>query len=121
MEFLYFAVVEYDFGKKLRIPLPSDPKVCAALAAKYCPQEKWEGEFTEDLFELKRMVRYSKLNFLELYNLPLSVFLLIRRDSWIGLMKETENGRELLATIWRLSQTEPDLEAIRKFKNRERR
>lgn len=64
------------------------------------------------------MSEYSGLSFVELAHLPLSMFLLIRRDSWISSMMNGENGREFLKTLWRIQQTEPDMEAVERFRQR---
>ncbi len=65
---------------------------------------------------LWRIGKYSGLDIKEVLDLPYSLFLLLNRDSWIESFMESENGRELLKTIWTLQQTDADLEAVRKEK-----
>lgn len=96
------------------IPLPADPRVREAIFAKYFSQrEDWEGELQEHLIERRRMSDYSGTPILELGALPLSLFLVIKRDAWIASMRATEAGREALKAIWRLQQTQPEIEKIR--------
>lgn len=68
--------------------------------------------------ELKRIANYTGLNFDQVRQLPWGAFLLYRRDSWIDVMKKTEDGRNILKTIWRLQQTEADETAIHAFQER---
>ncbi|WP_288868810.1 hypothetical protein [uncultured Parvimonas sp.] len=63
--------------------------------------------------EQKRMSDYAKCSLFDLYNLPLPLYLLIKKDSWIDSMNSTEEGREALKDFWRLSQTKADLKKIR--------
>lgn len=63
--------------------------------------------------EQKRMSEYAKCSIFDLNLLPLPIYLLIKRDSWIDSMNTTESGREALKDFWRLSQTKPDLKKIR--------
>lgn len=63
--------------------------------------------------EQKRMSEYAKCSIFDLNLLPLPIYLLIKRDSWIDSMNSTESGREALKDFWRLSQTKPDLKKIR--------
>ena len=64
------------------------------------------------------MKDYTGLNFIELKLLPLSLYLLYRRDSWINYMMETEKGREFLKDVKRLQETKADVQAIREFNER---
>ncbi|MDO4778509.1 MAG: hypothetical protein Q4A42_03020 [Tissierellia bacterium] len=59
------------------------------------------------------MSEYAKCSLFELLKLPLQVYLLIKKDSWIDSMNSTEKGREALKDFWRLSQTKADLKKIR--------
>lgn len=62
---------------------------------------------------MRRISRYSGLNFQEILNLPYSYFLLLNRESWIESYMMAEGGSEILKTLWRLQQTEPDLKKVR--------
>lgn len=48
-------------------------------------------------------------------NLPVSLFLLYRKDAWIYNNMRTEKGKKFLHDVWRLQQTVPDYQAIHKF------
>lgn len=63
--------------------------------------------------EQKRMINYANCSLFELLNLPLTIYLLIKKDSWIESMNATEDGREALKDFWRLGQTKADLKKIR--------
>lgn len=51
-------------------------------------------------------------------DLPISLFLLLRKDAWVYNNMRSEKGKEFLKALWRLRQTEPDYDAIHKFQNR---
>lgn len=53
------------------------------------------------------------MNFHEILNLPYSYFLLLNKESWIESYMMAEGGPEILKTLWRLQQTEPDLKKVR--------
>jgi len=52
--------------------------------------------------------------------LDVLTFNTLLRDAICLKLKETEEGREYLADCWRLQQTEPDYNAIKKFNNMKR-
>jgi len=58
------------------------------------------------------------MNFNEVLDLPYSLYLLYRKESWIESWNRTEEGREFLKTIWRLKQTKADIKKIREFQHR---
>ncbi len=62
--------------------------------------------------------RYTGLNFKEILDLGISEYLLYRKESWVSNLNKTEDGRELLKTLWRLQQTEADTSAIQHFNQR---
>jgi len=66
--------------------------------------------------EEKAIADYSGLTIKEVQDLPMSLFLLYRRDAWIRNNMKTKEGQEFLKALWRLNQTEPDLEAVHRFK-----
>ncbi len=68
--------------------------------------------------EVKSISDYTGLTFKEVMDLGVSEYLLYRKESWIANLNKTENGRELLKTLWRLQQTKADTTAIRQFNNR---
>ena len=67
---------------------------------------------------IKRISRYSGLNFTEVLNLPYSYFLLLSRESWIESYQASSEGREILRNLWRLQQTEADENATTQFTGR---
>ena len=60
------------------------------------------------------MADYSGLNLREVDNLDYLTYLTWRRDAFIHRWSQTEKGREYLDNAWRLEQTKPDREALRK-------
>lgn len=52
------------------------------------------------------MLQVEELDYLD--------YLMIRRDAFISRMSETEKGVEYLNNAWRLEQTAPDREKLRK-------
>lgn len=85
-----------------------------AIVKKYFAREEWEKDLDCKTYELKRMHNYTGMSFEKLLSLPLSAFLYLRRESWIDSFKRSEEGRETLKSIWRLSQTKADLKTARK-------
>lgn len=77
--------------------------------------EEWEKDYFLRTSELRRISRYTGLNFKEVENLPLSDYLLYSHDSWIDSWNHNKEGREFLKTLWRLKQTEADERAIKEF------
>lgn len=65
------------------------------------------------------MSEYTGLPLPAVYDLNLIEFLTYRRDAFIWKMSRTEKGTEYLDNAWRCEQTEPDREALRKFKRKE--
>lgn len=58
------------------------------------------------------------MNFNEVLDLPYSLYLLYRKESWIESWNRTEEGREFLKTLWRIQQTKADIKKIRAFQHR---
>lgn len=56
---------------------------------------------------------YARLNFLEIEQLPIDVYLGLRRDAFIYKLNKTESGREYLENCWIMEQTSPDREKLR--------
>ncbi|XVG95811.1 hypothetical protein ACGCUP_00860 [Eubacteriales bacterium KG125] len=93
--------------------MPDDPQVRHAIFRKYFNSEEWEAEFTQHTAELKRMARYADCSIFEIENLPLTLYLIIKKDSWIDSMQATEDGKAVLKDIWRLQQKHADIDKIR--------
>ncbi|MCI8851229.1 MAG: hypothetical protein HFE82_06805 [Erysipelotrichaceae bacterium] len=100
------------------IPLPQDSKVREAIIDKYFETEGWESDYNASSGEIKAIGDYSGLSFNEVLNLPISLFLLLKKDAWMYNNMQSEKGKEFLKALWRLKQTEPDYEAIRNFQKR---
>ncbi|MBY0755022.1 hypothetical protein K5V21_06080 [Clostridium sardiniense] len=100
------------------MPLPRG-KIGEAIVNKYFPSEKWEEQYYCETADIKAVSEYTGLNFNEIYNLPYSLFLLYRKDAWLSGLKGTEKGQEFLETLWGLTQTKADYEAIGKFQGKE--
>lgn len=59
------------------------------------------------------MSEYTGLNFLEVGALDYIDYLRLRRDAYIYMLNQTEEGREYLKNAWRMEQTKPDREKLR--------
>lgn len=57
---------------------------------------------------------YTGLNILQVEELDILDYLLYRRDAFIYRMSQTEKGEKYLDNAWRLEQTKPDRESLRK-------
>ena len=60
------------------------------------------------------MSEYTGLTFLEVEQLDYLTFLTWRRDAFIHKMSQTEEGQKYLDNAWRMEQTKPDRDALRK-------
>lgn len=89
-----------------------------AILEKYVSFEEWEEEYFLCTNELRRISNYTGMNFNEVLDLPYSVYLLYKKESWIYAQYSNEEGRELLKTLWRLKQTKANTKKIRKFQHR---
>lgn len=60
------------------------------------------------------VAQYTGLNILQVEELDYLDFLMYRRDAFIWRMSQTEKGEEYLNKAWRLEQTKPDRDSLRK-------
>lgn len=60
------------------------------------------------------MAEYTGLTLYDVRELDYIDYLLLRRDAFIHKMNQTEKGREYLDNAWRMEQTQPDREALRR-------
>lgn len=60
------------------------------------------------------MSSYTGLNFWQVGRLDYLQYLIYRRDAYIYYLEQSEDGQEYLDNAWRMEQTEPDREALRK-------
>lgn len=56
---------------------------------------------------------HTGLTFIEIQYLPIDEYLLFRKDAFIFLLNQTEDGREYLEKCWIMQQTKPDRAALR--------
>lgn len=57
---------------------------------------------------------YARLNFLEIEQLPIDVYMGLQRDAYVYSLNQTEKGREYLENCWIMEQTKPDRKQLRK-------
>lgn len=60
------------------------------------------------------VAQYTGLNILQVEELDYIDYLMYRRDAFIYRMSQTEEGEKYLNNAWRLEQTKPDRESLRK-------
>lgn len=60
------------------------------------------------------MADYAGLSLHEVRALEYIQYLILRRDAFIHRMSQTEEGQEYLDNAWRMEQTKPDREGLRK-------
>lgn len=65
------------------------------------------------------VAQYTGLNILQVQELDYLDYLLFRRDAFIYRMRQTEDGEKYLNNAWRLEQTTPDRDSLRKKFGRE--
>ena len=81
----------------------------------YYPLEDGKGHNYEITTTWENLVvRYTRLNILEVEELDYLDYLVLRRDAFIYFMSQTEKGEEYLNNAWRLEQTKPDRDSLRK-------
>lgn len=93
--------------------MPDDLRVRKAIFKKYFNNEEWADDFSQHTAELKRMANYADCSIFDIENLPLTLYMVIKRDSWIESMMSSEEGRLVLKDIWRLQQTHAEIDKIR--------
>ena len=57
--------------------------------------------------------QYSGLNLIEVSQLDIFEYWVLRRDAWIDHLSQTENGQEYLDNAWICEQTTPDRDRLR--------
>ena len=60
------------------------------------------------------VAEYTGLNFLQIKQLNFIEYLVYRRDAFINMLNGSEAGQEYLRNAWRMEQTEPDRNALRR-------
>ena len=78
-----------------------------------------DGDSEEALMPaIRRVIQYSGLDYRQVLELPTDVYLCMLRGAVIDELQATEEGRGYLATCERLHQTEPDMPAVRRMRQR---
>lgn len=63
---------------------------------------------------------YTGLNLNEIQLMELDEYLFYMREAYIYSLNQTDKGREYLDNCWRIKQTRPDRQALRKKFGKER-
>lgn len=61
----------------------------------------------------KLVADYTGLNFVQVEELPIDVYMLLMRDAFIYKSERTEKGQKYLENCWRMEQTKPDRKRLR--------
>lgn len=82
----------------------------------YYPWQDSQGghQYNITSWGLQLVAEYTGLNFHEVRALDYVQYLIWRRDAFIHRLNKSESGREYLDNAWRMEQTKPDREALRK-------
>jgi hypothetical protein len=67
---------------------------------------------------IKAVIDYSGLDYYRVLQLPLDIFMFMRRNKFIDDCMQTEEGRKYLDDCKRFNTTEPDYDAIKEFQSR---
>ena len=81
----------------------------------YYPSDDSEGvpyEITS--MDEKLVSDYTGMSFFEIEELRIDIFMQLRKDAYVYKLSQTSEGRQYLKDCYRLTQTEPDREALRK-------
>lgn len=71
-------------------------------------------QYSTTSYWVHRVSIYTGLDFYQVWAMDYLVFLTLRRDAFISWLSQSEKGTEYLDNAWRMEQTEPDREALRK-------
>lgn len=83
------------------------------------PDSKGGHKYRTPTWVKHLVVEYTGLNIRQVQQLNYIEYLTYRRDAYINWLNSFEEGKEYLANAWRMEQTEPDREALRKHFGRE--
>lgn len=70
--------------------------------------------YEDNTFWLREISINTNLSIYEVLELDIVDYLILRRDIFIGTCKKTKEGREYLENAYRLEQTKPEREKLRK-------
>lgn len=78
-----------------------------------------EQEYMINTIEEKRIAEYLQISMLDINELDIIEYYFFLREAFIYNCMQTDEGREYLTNAYRLEQTSPDKENLRKnFKNK---
>lgn len=82
----------------------------------YPRQDKWERDIpTRYLHAREKLVMdYCHIDIYEVQEMEIDVYLFFMREAMIFENSKTDEGREYLRNCWRMEQTKPDREGLRK-------
>lgn len=76
-------------------------------------------QYTTTSWWVRLVAEYTGLNFLQVGALDYIQYLTWRRDAFIHMLSRTEEGQEYLDNAYRMEQTKPDRETLRRKLGRE--
>ena len=76
-------------------------------------QDSAGHEYTTASWWRKLVSDYTGLSFLEVAELDYLQYLIWRRDAYIHVLSQTEEGQEYLKNAYRMEQTKPDRKRLR--------
>lgn len=87
------------------------------LEIPYYPKEDDdnEGHYEVNTMEEKIVSDYTGYNFADIEELGVFQYWLFLRDAVIYNCNQTEEGQEYLNNCWRINQTKPDIDKLRKI------
>lgn len=77
-------------------------------------QDSAGHEYTTASWWRKLVSDYTGLSFLEVAELDYLQYLIWRRDAYIHVLSQSEEGQEYLKNAYRMEQTKPDRKSLRK-------
>ena len=78
------------------------------------PEGKGGHKYDTPTWVKHLVVEYTGLNIHQVQQLNYIEYLTYRRDAYIQWLNGSEWGKEYLKNAWRMEQTEPDREALRR-------
>lgn len=73
-------------------------------------------DIVEEIPEMHTVAEYAGISLLDALQLPIDLYLAIRRAAYIDLLKKTPAGREYLKTAERLQNKEVDIKGVEEMK-----
>ena len=85
----------------------------------YYPQEKQDNT-AKEYYEIttkgeKLVIDYLNISIFDVQIMPVDLFLFYMREAYIYSLNQTEAGREYLYNCYRMEQTKPDRESLKKL------